>query len=116
MLSLIGLTFFGVVGMAIWVGSGLHASLVEWRLLSFYGNISYGLYLYHWLIFEAFDWVQARLWPNAVTVMGRAPLLFFRLAIVVVLATAVSYISRWYFEEIFLKWKLQPQKAAELQN
>ena len=116
LLSLINLTFFGVVGIAIWCASGTRASLVDWRILSFYGNISYGLYLYHSLIFGTYDWSRPLLWPNALAVMGRPWLLFLRMVIVLVLATGISYFSRWYFEEIFLKLKLQPRKATELQN
>ncbi len=109
MLSMISHTFFGVVGMAVWFGSGIYASLVNWRILSFYGNISYGLYLYHWLIFMAFDWARPRFGKGALTEMGRAPALFLRLVIVAAAATGVSYVSRWYFEEKFLKLKLKPR-------
>jgi hypothetical protein len=39
-------------------------------------------------------------------------MLFLRLAVVLAAATAVSYISRWFYEERFLRLKLRPAKLA----
>jgi peptidoglycan/LPS O-acetylase OafA/YrhL len=112
MLSLISLLFFGAVGTAIWCGSGVRAPLVQWRILSFYGEISYGLYLYHLLVFMGFDWAQSTLWPHARASVGTAGVLFLRMAAVLAVATALSYISRWFYEERFLKLKRSSVKPA----
>jgi len=46
-----------------------------------------------------------------------APANTLRFAVAVVLAAGVSYFSGWHFDEIlFLKLKLQPEKASESQN
>jgi peptidoglycan/LPS O-acetylase OafA/YrhL len=112
MLSLISLTFFSVLAMAIWCGSGLRAGFVQWRILSFYGDISYGLYLFHQLVFAGYDRATAIFWPHSRASLGIAGMLFLRLAVVLAAATAVSYISRWFYEERFLKLKLRPVKAT----
>jgi peptidoglycan/LPS O-acetylase OafA/YrhL len=109
MLSLISLTFFSVLAMAIWCGSGLRAGFVQWRILSFYGDISYGLYLFHQLVFAGYDRATAIFWPHSRASLGIAGMLFLRLAVVLAAATAVSYISRWFYEERFLKLKLRPK-------
>ena len=116
MLSLINFTFVGLVGIAIWCASGPHATVVEWKILNFYGNISYGLYLYHLLAFMLFDWAWSAFWPRGTTSLGVAPVLFLRFGVALALATGAAYFSRWYFEEIFLKMKLRPRKTIGLQN
>jgi peptidoglycan/LPS O-acetylase OafA/YrhL len=83
--------------------------LVEER---FYGEISYGLYLYHLLVFMGFDWAQSRLWPQARASLGLAGELFVRMAVVLAAATGVSYLSRWFYEERFLKLKRPAVKPA----
>jgi peptidoglycan/LPS O-acetylase OafA/YrhL len=112
MLSAISLTFFSVLAMAIWCGSGLRAAYVQWRILRFYGEISYGLYLYHLLVFAGFDRATAIIWPHSRAAMSIAGMLFLRLAVALAAATAVSYISRWFYEERFLRLKLRPAKLA----
>jgi peptidoglycan/LPS O-acetylase OafA/YrhL len=112
MLSLISLVFFGFLGMAVWCGSGVRAALVQWRILSFYGEISYGLYLYHLLVFRGFDRAQAIFWPQAHASLGIAGWLFGRTAVVLAAATGLSYISRWFYEERFLKLKRRAVKPA----
>jgi peptidoglycan/LPS O-acetylase OafA/YrhL len=106
MLSFINLLFFGAVALAVWCGSGSSARFVEWRILKFYGDISYGLYLYHLLIFTLFDWTLWRIWPHARETLSVSEWLFLRLTVVSILASGLAYISRWKFEERFLKLKL----------
>ena len=112
MLSLISLTFFSVVGIAIWCGSGVQAPLVQWRILQFYGEISYGLYLYHLLAFIGFDWAQSILWPQARASLGIAGALFMRMSVVLAAATGLSYISRRFYEERFLRLRRATFKSA----
>jgi peptidoglycan/LPS O-acetylase OafA/YrhL len=103
MLSVANVIFFAVLGLSIWCGSGARASLVHWRILRFYGDISYGLYLCHWLVFLAFDWMLVSFWPSARATLGVAPFTFLRCGVVLLFATGLAYISRWYYEERFLR-------------
>lgn len=92
------------------VGAFLLAGTSEWRnyvnipILRFYGYISYGLYLYHLLIFYAVDALGGRGLQriiNTYSVHG----LVMRFAVTLTLATGISFVSRRYFEDGFLKLK-----------
>jgi peptidoglycan/LPS O-acetylase OafA/YrhL len=95
----------GLLGIFVVIGSGKWKGIVAPRILTFVGAISYGLYLYHLLFLFAYQWVARRtgfeqrwnldLWQRTwlpFTVAGTAAIVF-------------SYLSRWYFEEPFLRLK-----------
>jgi peptidoglycan/LPS O-acetylase OafA/YrhL len=103
----------GFLGILVVAGSGKWKGLVAPRILTFWGSISYGLYLYHLLFSMAYQWVARRtgfeqhwnldLWERtwlAMTVWSTG-------------AVAFSYLSRWYFEEPFLRLKDRWEKKAE---
>jgi len=73
------------------------------RLLAFFGYISYGLYLVHQLIFSTFDrWVAGTaLSPES----GRPWALLLNALICILISTAIAYLSRRYFEDLFLRQK-----------
>ena len=77
------------------------------------GDISYGLYLYHLIFFGIYD----HLFPN-VSYRDHFGLLLVRGLISCTAATAFAWISRWKFEEIFLRKNsvqpLQPSGIAAL--
>jgi peptidoglycan/LPS O-acetylase OafA/YrhL len=86
-------------------GSGKWKSLVTPRLLIFFGRISYGLYLYHLMVLMAYDAVERRTqWVTRVG-GGLWYQLWLRTAVVCIAAIAVSWLSRRYFEEPFLRLK-----------
>ena len=88
---------------ALWLGTGTYQRLVNLRFLSFYGFISYGLYLVHALIFSLYNDVALRFTFFHVGYSFGKCLL--RLLIVFIVATAVAYLSRTTYEEFFLRMK-----------
>jgi peptidoglycan/LPS O-acetylase OafA/YrhL len=74
------------------------------KALRFFGEISYGLYLYHLLVFEGFDYLAARnLLPLPKT--GPGPLLLIRFTVASSVAVTIAYVSRRLFEDRFLRLK-----------
>jgi len=88
--------------------SGRWQALVRRPLLMFFGYISYGLYLFHLMVMFAYDGIIRRI-PFATRLpAGLWARLWLRAVVVCVAATAISYVSRRYFEEWFLRHKEQP--------
>ena len=58
------LFFAGVIALALLVGTSRWGSLVNRPVLRFFGEISYGLYLIHMLVFDLEDYLVGRLFPN----------------------------------------------------
>jgi len=97
---------------ALWLGTGAYQKFVNLRFLSFYGFISYGLYLIHALIFSLYNDVALRFsFFHVGYSFGKCLL---RLMIVFIVATAVAYLSRTTYEEFFLRMKnkLDKQRAS----
>ncbi len=73
------------------------------RFLSFFGYISYGLYLVHQLIFNTFDrWVQGTMLDPQ---RGPGWGLWLNALICTLVATGIAWLSRRYFEALFLRRK-----------
>jgi len=98
------LAFTALLGMFLLLGTSRLRWLVQFRWLRFLGEISYGLYLYHLLVFNAFDFLASR---GIVTPLPGGPLLGLLSRFVVVSAVAIglSFASRRLFENRFLKLK-----------
>lgn len=75
------------------------------RLLEFVGEISYGVYLIHMLVFEVFDAMARRHFPLLAPGHLNFSLSCVRFAIVAAATMIFAFISRWYFEEPFLRLK-----------
>ncbi len=81
------------------------------RFFVFFGDISYGLYLVHQLVFRLYDRYTAH------SVLGgfnsSFGLLIVRCLITSAIATAIAWVSRRYFEDLFLaqKNKLAPYRG-----
>ena len=77
----------------------------------FFGDISYGLYLVHQLVFRLYDKYTSG------TVLGgfnqHLRLLTLRFLITGIISTGIAYLSRRYFEDLFLaqKNRLAPYKG-----
>lgn len=84
------------------------------RFFVFFGDISYGLYLAHQLVFRLYDRYVAG------TALGgfnqHFGLLMVRCLLTSVMATGIAYVSRRYFEDRFLaqKNRLAPYKGDPL--
>lgn len=101
-----------LLGAVLWLGTGEYRKLVNLRILSFYGFISYGLYLVHPLIFSLYNDVSVKFTPDFYVghSLGKC---FLRLLIVFIIATAVAYVSRTTYEEFFLQMKHKLDKPRK---
>src|SRR6266850_4400810 len=97
--------FLGLIGLSLLAGTSRWSWIVNRPILQFFGNISYGLYLIHWLVFMWYDDVVRIYWPDAYPPNGRCGLIILRFICVAGVATALSYLSRRFFEEPFLRLK-----------
>jgi peptidoglycan/LPS O-acetylase OafA/YrhL len=75
------------------------------RVLEFLGTISYGLYLIHILAYELGARLLQRFAPSLAAPDGRPTPLFARVALGGVLAVGVATLSRFTFEDRFLRLK-----------
>jgi peptidoglycan/LPS O-acetylase OafA/YrhL len=105
MLTAAHLFFLGVLGFTLLIGTSEWSFLVNRPVLQFFGKISYGLYLIHWIVFTWWDDVCRKFWPGPPPFTGRGGLLLLRFLGVGGVATGLAYLSRRYFEEPFLRIK-----------
>jgi len=101
----IDLFFTSVLGVTLLLGTSRWKLLVNLKPLQFLGKISYGVYLTHMLIFEFVAQLSARIWPAMRGEMSRFGYVLLQFCISATLTLAVTYLSRLYFEEPFLRLK-----------
>ncbi len=84
------------------------------RFFLFFGDISYGLYLVHQLVFRLYDRYTAGSPLGAFN--QHFSLLLVRFLITSVFATAIAWLSRRYFEDLFLaqKTRLAPYRDPKM--
>ena len=84
------------------------------RFFVFFGDISYGLYLVHQLVFRLYDKYTAHSFLGGFN--SNFSLLILRCLLTSVIATAIAWVSRRYFEDLFLaqKNKLAPYRGDPL--
>jgi len=75
------------------------------RMLEFVGDISYGVYLVHTLMFDVFDAMARRHFPVLAPEHLGFLLASVRFCIVAAVTLGMAWVSRWYFEEPFLRLK-----------
>jgi peptidoglycan/LPS O-acetylase OafA/YrhL len=101
----IDLFFAGVVGSTLLLGSSKRRGLVNLSIFQFLGRISYGVYLTHMLIFEAVAHLTLSYCPTLMPSAGHFNLIALQFCIAGSLTIGISYLSRGYFEEPFLRLK-----------
>jgi len=101
----LNLFFVGVVALALLAGTSRWKAVVNRPVLRFFGEISYGLYLIHMLVFDLEDYLVKSLFPNLSDVGGHFALMVLLFTVAIGLTVAIAYVSRWYFEEPFLRMK-----------
>jgi peptidoglycan/LPS O-acetylase OafA/YrhL len=104
-LTLVNTFFAGLLLLFLVLGTSSRKWLVNSTVLAFFGYISYGLYLIHPMIFRIYDKVTARFWPWLQPSIGHFGLIVLRFAVVSATAIGLSYLSREYYEEWFLRRK-----------
>src|SRR5207244_838912 len=95
----------GLLGIVLLVGTSRWRFLVNRPGLVFFGNISYGLYLIHWILFYWYDALIRLHWPSFYPSSGRFGVMVIRFGIASSVAILVAALSRRYFEEPFLRLK-----------
>ena len=105
LLSVAHLFFLGALGLTLLLGTSGWRGLVNVRVLQFFGEISYGLYLIHWLFFTGYDAVVHKYWPSAHPSGGGMAPLLLRFICAAGLASIAAFLSRRYFEGPFLRLK-----------
>lgn len=103
--TLIAVFFTGILLLFLLAGSGPGKRYVNNAAMQFLGYISYGLYLMHLLIFRLYDKACRQFWPSLAPSDFHFGLVVLRFAVAGVIAVALAYLSRQYFEERFLKLK-----------
>lgn len=103
--SVINSFFAGALALALVVGSGPWKSVFSLRVLKFFGEISYGLYLVEMLAFDIVDRILEHWGLHVSHTSGGFSLVLLRFALAATLAIIVAYLSRRYYEEPFLRLK-----------
>jgi len=97
--------FAGVLSSTLLLGTSRWKRAVTLFPLQFLGKISYGIYLTHMLLFEVVGHFMQRFWPRMYPAAGNFAVMAVQFSVAVTLTLALTYISRWYFEEGFLRLK-----------
>jgi peptidoglycan/LPS O-acetylase OafA/YrhL len=103
MISVINSFFASVLALTLVVGTGPRKTIFDRAGLKFFGEISYGLYLVEMLAFDVVDRLLGHWGLQVSRTSGSFALVLARFAAGAALATAVAYLSRWYYEEPFLR-------------
>ena len=104
--TLIALMFAGLIYKASNNSSKLVSTVFNYKWLRFTGKISYGLYIFHWLVLKALEIKLERL-------LAKSGYLNFQFAhllslfICLAISYIISVISYFYFELYFLKQKVR---------
>jgi len=97
------LLFVALIGVCLLVGSSPQKRFVQVKSFQFLGEVSYGLYLYHLLIFALFDhFVRS---TGISSTIDPIFMLLIRFLIVSAIAIPASLLSRRLFEDRFLNLK-----------
>jgi len=100
----LNLFFAGTTALALLIGTSRWKALVNRPVLWFFGDISYGVYLIHMLVFDLEDHFMGRLFPG-LSPAGHFGAIVLLFVIAAAFTVAVASLSRWYFEEPFLRMK-----------
>lgn len=99
------LAFTGLIGISLLLGTSSWKKFAAPGFLQFFGRISYGLYMYHLLVFAAYYRLEQRIMPQFAAKLTPWQEMWLRFFIAVPAAVGISYISRRYLEEFFLGLK-----------
>jgi peptidoglycan/LPS O-acetylase OafA/YrhL len=106
------LFFAGTIALALLVGTSRWKAVVNRPMLQFFGEISYGVYLIHMLVFDLEDHFVDKWFPGLWSPSGHFGEMVLLFAIAAGFTVAVASLSRWYFEEPFLRMKGRFERPA----
>jgi len=109
--SLLNLFFGGLVLLVLLLGTSGWKRIVNGGFLRFFGDISYGVYLLHMLIFDLTD-SFFRILPPSIFPRGHFAFMVLRFCAGGGATVGIAYLSRWYFEEPFLRLKEKPKPTG----
>jgi peptidoglycan/LPS O-acetylase OafA/YrhL len=97
------LAFTSLLGLFLLIGSSNQRKLVQPGFLRFFGEISYGLYLVHVLMFDVVDYLG----KHGLRAAGTSTLtsLLLRFGLASTMAIVIAFVSRRYLENPFLALK-----------
>ena len=106
-ITVLHLFFTGTLGAALLLGSSQWRWLVQIPVLQFFGEISYGLYLIHMLVFDIVDHFTVQYFPSisGAAVRGHFGSMAARFVIAGGISVGIAWISRRTFEARFLDLK-----------
>lgn len=112
--TMLNLFFAGALGATLLIGTSRWKWLVRWPILQFFGEISYGLYLIHVLVYDVLDHFTARFLPgiSVVAARGHFGQILARFTIGTGLAVAIAFVSRHTMEAKFLDLKSRLTRVA----
>jgi peptidoglycan/LPS O-acetylase OafA/YrhL len=105
-LTAVDLFCAGILGATLLLGTSRWRWVVRRPVLQWFGEISYGLYLFHMLAFDFVNRCMVRYFPGRLEQLpSHFGIMFLRFLASMAIAVGVSFLSRKYFEEWFLKLK-----------
>jgi peptidoglycan/LPS O-acetylase OafA/YrhL len=99
------IAFVGLLGVFLLLGTSRWKRWVTPRFLLFLGEISYGLYLFHYGVIQEYNKAIAHIAPHTVAQLGPFGALWLRFFVGAVVSVGLAFISRRYFENPFLRLK-----------
>jgi peptidoglycan/LPS O-acetylase OafA/YrhL len=103
--TLIDVFFAGFLLLFLLLGTSSWKRCVNRPILQFLGYISYGLYLFHIMVFRLYDKGIRAFWPQVQPTSGHFGLVVVRFVIAGGGAIGLAYLSRRYYEARFLRLK-----------
>ena len=97
--------FVALLALFLLIGSGPWRRLVAPPFMIFFGEISYGLYLYHLMVFIGYDWATRQTKFNSRLNLTLWEQAWTRMIIAGAAAVIVAYLSRRFLEVPFLRLK-----------
>lgn len=111
--SVIDLLFSALLLLFLLARTAPWGKLVTYPVLRFVGQISYGLYLVHLLVFGLYDKLSRRFPPSLLPTDGHFSRILLRFAVAGGAAIVIAYLSRRFLEERFLRLKDRWTPAIE---